>query len=632
MNLEKAQIDISHFKLVVGIDLGTSHCSISSWEKGKSEIHQWPIPQLSDWGEWIDSPTIPSSAYVPTKEQLLKHKIVPDEWKSETEPKLIFGSMTKETAIKSPNRSISSSKSWLCHPFAQRKDQILPWDSPIDLSEKFSPVEVASELLIYLKNVVKSGIAKNHPKKGFDWETEVYTLVTIPASFNEEAKSLTLEACKHAGLKHIRLLEEPIAALYAWIYQNHQDWRHKLKPNQTILVCDVGGGTTDFSLVVASETRSGDLNLERVTVGEHLLLGGDNMDLALAYYVKNQLEQSGKSPSMSSSQLSALVSACRKAKEKILSDKDNSTSEYRIAIAGSGMSLLKQSISYTLKKSEVESTILQGFFPKVEKYSQKMEDSYGISEMGLPFATDPRITTHLAEFMQHASKTCKNIPKFSSLVKENCISPDWILFNGGVFHADQTHNQVINCLDSWQEQHQTQVLDTGKLDTAVSIGASYLGSTLISKSGIRIAAGTARSYYLGIESNAPSIPGIPRKISAVCVAPQGSEEGEKLPGLKSQFALTPGRKVRFRFFTSSDRSNDKVGDFVSDPQTQLSELSHLELNWSDDHNPDSTQRIPVALEGELNETGILELFFISQQDHRGKWKLDLNLRKSESIM
>jgi len=443
-------------------------------------------------------------------------------------------------------------------------------------------------------------------------------LVTVPASFDAVARELTLKAAEEAGYgPNVLLLEEPQAAFYAWI-QRHPDWRERVTVGDLILVVDIGGGTTDFTLIAVTESQ-GELQLERVAVGEHLLLGGDNIDLALARFVEQQL--TAKGTKLDSLQLYALWQQCRVAKEKLL---EGGPAEQAVTILGKGTGLVGGTIKAKLKRDDLNTILLDGFLPLTN--SQDMPQRArraALQEIGLPYAVDAAITRHLARFLrqQAAASEHGSVRRGAS----GLACPTHILFNGGVLRSDLVRMRILETLDSWLQQEGMQPVKPllgEDLMHAVSRGAAYYGLSRQGK-GVRIRGGVPRTYYVGIETAMPAVPGMAAPVKALTVAPFGMEEGTGVKIEGREFGLVVGEPAEFRFFNSATRKNDAPGAMIDAVTDEFLELSPVEVTLTAEGH--SGDHVPVTLETVVTETGLLQLWCAARDGRR--WKLEFNVRE-----
>jgi len=601
-------------KYVIGIDLGTTNSALAYTEFkpnadrfDKPDVRLMEIPQLVNPGEVRDESLLPSSLYIPGASDFPAGSLALP-WNPE--PEFVTGRLAQKRGVENAGRLVVSAKSWLSHSGVDRTAPILPWTAPEGV-RKVSPVDASAE---YLKHLRQAWDAKM-PDAPF---TEQQVLVTVPASFDAVARELTLEAAQRAGFCDVALLEEPQAAFYAWI-ERHQDWRERVKLGDLILVVDIGGGTTDFTLIAVTE-QAGELALERMAVGEHILLGGDNMDLALARMVADQLAQKGTR--IDSFQLHALWQNCRIAKEKLLAPGAKSK-EQPVTILGKGTGLVGGTIKAAVTRDDVDRVLGEGFFPRVTSSDlPQRQRRFGLQEIGLPYAADAAVTKHLARFLrQQASSTeHERVRRGAS----GLAAPTHVLFNGGVLHARLIRDRLIEVLNAWLGEEgfsPVQPLAGEDLMHAVSRGAAYYGLALQGK-GVRIRGGVPRTYYVGIESAMPAVPGIPAPLKALTVAPFGMEEGTAVTIPGREFGLIVGEPAEFRFFSSTVRKNDAPGALIEDLGDDLQELSPIEVNLT---SADGTGTVPVSFETVVTETGVLQLWCVARDGRR--WKLEFNVRE-----
>lgn len=586
---------------IIGIDLGTTNSVVAytetSVEKGKKpNIRILQIPQLVDAGIVESRDILPSFIMVPGKHTESEESLALPWNKSN---KIVVGEYARERGSEIPHRLISSSKSWLCHNLVDRNKPILPWEST-DEKSKMSPVEASSLILNHIREAWNFKMASENERLKMEYQD---VLITVPASFDAVARDLTVKAAEMAGLQNITLLEEPQAAFYAWIEFAGDRWRDLVKKGDQVLVCDVGGGTSDFSLINVSE-QEGDLVLERVAVGNHLLIGGDNMDLALAYTVSNKLSQKGKK--LDAWQMRALWYNCRKAKEAILSNPD--LVEYPITILGRGRGLIAGTIKTMLSRTEVEDVIINGFFPKCDRHAKPVaKQKVGIKELGLSYEADPAITHHLAAFLDR---------------QENSRIPSAVLFNGGVMKPAKIRHHIVDVLSSWDETSRIREIESNNFDLSVARGAAYYGLARRG-TGIRIRGGLNKTYYIGVAASLPAVPGMPIPIRALCVAPFGMEEGTETSLTDQEFILVVGEPVKFDFLGSSVRLNDSVGTLSDDWEDDIEPITTIETIL--DGEPGTV--IPVYLQIKVTEIGTLELWCVSRENSDQKWKLEFNVRE-----
>lgn len=597
----------------IGIDLGTSNCAVArAGEEGKPSVV--PITQTVSANGTGEKNLLPSAIYLAAEGEIPEGSLALP-WTGENRNWFI-GSFAREKGALQPDRLIASAKSWLCQTHADRKGAILPWGSQV-VSQKWSPVAAAKQVLSHLLSSCKN----SDPSTNFS-----ELVVTVPASFDEAARSLTLEAAREAGLGEVTLLEEPQAAFYAWLENQGNDWRAQVKGGNLLLVCDVGGGTADFSLIAVTG-KDGDLALERVAVGEHLLLGGDNMDLALAHDVAEKLAAAGTE--LDEWQFLSLIQSVRAAKETLLSE--NAPNEVPIAVASRSSRLLASSISATLTREQVDTTALNGFFPLVGPTDMPaMRRSGGLRESGLPYAADAAISKHLARFLTRAktnaassSHLLEAVGGSQRLDASPLLLPDAVLFNGGVFNARPFRARVLELLGHWAG-HPVKELEGAQPDHAVAIGAAAYARLRATGRGLRIKSGTARSYYIGMESSAMAVPGRRTAVKALCVAPQGMEEGTSVALPDEEFFLSTGESSEFRFFHSEVRAGDLPGIILPTVE-ELEESARMQVEIPPPPGHAPGEEVPVRMEACVTELGNLELYLVHAPSGE-RWKLECNVR------
>jgi hypothetical protein len=608
-------------KYIVGIDLGTTNSALarcSATARGEeSPIEVRSIPQLVNPNEVAERTLLPSFLYIPGELDFPKGSLTLP-W--ESEPKFLIGELARKRGAESPNRLIASAKSWLSYSGVDRNAPILPWQASEDVL-KLSPVDASSQFLQYLRTVWDSGEVGEQGELAL---AEQDVLLTVPASFNEEARELTRRAAEQAGYPHVTLLEEPLAAFYAWLESQGDAWRRRIKVGDLVLVCDVGGGTTDLSLIVVSE-ENGDLTLKRVAVGDHILLGGDNMDLALARVLQQRLEALGNR--IDTWQLHGLWHQCRIEKEKLF--ESPKTQKRPITLLGKGTKLIGGTIRTELVRADLDRVLVEGFFPKVASGElPARQRRVGFQELGLPYAADPAITKHLARFL---SEQVRNSPEAADIRRgpSGLACPTHILFNGGVMKAAVLRDRVVEVLNSWLRKEgfdalgAEQILEAPDLEHAVARGATYYGKARRGR-GVRIRSGASRTYYIGIESAMPAVPGMEAPLKALCVVPFGMEEGTEAAIPSREFGLVVGEPAEFRFLSSSVRKQDHVGSLLEDWGTDIEELSPLEVTLKLDGQQGAI--VPVRLATQVTELGTLEVWCVSR-DGAQRWKLELNIRE-----
>jgi Hsp70 protein len=611
-------------EFIVGIDLGTTNSALAYCEKTSglesARIEVDVIPQIINPNEVADRTLLPSFLYIPDDLDFPKGSLsLP--W--DAAPEFVIGELARKRGAESPGRLVASAKSWLSYAAANRTAPILPWQAPEEVS-KLSPVEVSSRYLQHLRtawDAHRGADGKGHSLAEQD------VLLTVPASFDVEARELTRRAAEQAGLQRVTLLEEPQAAFYAWLERQGDAWRKRIKVGDLVLVCDVGGGTTDLSLITVSE-ENGELALKRVAVGEHILLGGDNMDLALARLLQQKLEAEGHR--IDTYQLQVLWHQCRSAKEHLFEHPKSQKQD--VTLLGKGSKLVGGTIKTVLLREELNRILVEGFFPKVGSDEMPVRQRrIGFQELGLPYAADAAITKHLARFLL---QQVQNSPEAGNVRRgrSGLACPTHVLFNGGVMKAAVLRERLVGVLNSWLTKEEFEplgeanVLDTPDLEHAVARGAAYYGRARRGQ-GVRIRSGVSRTYYIGIESAMPAVPGMEAPLKALCVVPFGMEEGTEAVVPDREFGLVVGEPAEFRFLSSTIRKQDHVGDLLENWGGEIEELSPLEVTLTLEGQQGSV--LPVRLESRVTEIGTLELWCASREG-TNRWKLELNIReKSE---
>ncbi len=595
-------------RYLVGIDLGTTNSALASVDTaekpvaGRPKLHTFPIPQLVAAGQVGEQPLLPSFLYRPGPHDLPPGSVALP-WNAEATDAV--GLFARNHGAKVPGRQVSSAKSWLCHAGVDRTAPLLPWGAPPDVP-RISPLEASTR---YLRHLVE---AWNHAKgrKPEDHLEHQAVVITVPASFDDMARNLTAEAAKLAGLKNVSLLEEPQAAFYGWLGSHSAKEAAKLKPGMRCLVVDVGGGTSDFSLIRAGED-GGELTFLRDAVGDHLLLGGDNMDLALAKAMEAKLP-GGK---VDAAQFGALVQACRAAKEAMLGPKPPAT--FPVTVVGRGRSVVGGTISVPVTAADVTGALFDGFFPFVPFDAEPgRANRAGLQEMGLPYVADAAVTRHLAAFArQHVG----------------AAPIDAILFNGGVFQPDVLRERLLAVMAPWfGPKWKPLVLTSPSLDLAVAWGAAYF-AWLKRTGGRRIGGGVPRAYYIGLSSAERGVRSAELKTkesdassmsTVICVVPRHLEEGQTIELNEPELELTIGRPVLFPLFSSTVR-DDAAGTLFTPTGDQLRQLPPLHTVLRGGKRS-GTKQVPVTLSAKCTEIGTLELACVTRD--RNRWKLEFNVR------
>ncbi|MGM0490098.1 MAG: Hsp70 family protein [Planctomycetota bacterium] len=589
----------------LGIDLGTTNCvfSYAPLDADEPRTELFSILQLVDAATTERRTALPAFTYL-GGEHDAESGALDLPWAEQRT--FAVGEFASRQSAESPHRTVGAAKSWLCHSRVDRRQPILPWNAPEDVS-KISPVAAAR---YYLDHLVAA------------WEAEFphapvaqqRVVLTVPASFDAAARELTREAARAAGLpEDMVLLEEPQAAVYAWLAAQGEKWRKQLKVGNRLLVCDVGGGTTDLTMIEAAES-DGELTLQRLAVGNHLLIGGDNMDLALAYHVAERLKADGVE--LDPWQSVSLWHACRRAKETLLAPDGPETQT--VSVLGRGSRLIGGTVSIEVNRADFSELLVEGFFPKCEVTDQPQRRRIsGFREIGLPYESDTAVTRHLAGFL-----TVHGAADPSTL-------PTHVLFNGGVFAAELLQQRLLDVLGHWAGPDAAPQLLAGErdLDHAVARGAAYYAWTK-QCGGVRIRGGVARSYYIGIETAGLAIPGAPRPLRALCVVPFGMEEGTEIEVPSQEIGLVLGEQAHFRFFSSPVRKDDQPGDVLDTWQSdELLETDSMETTLPTDDSIDEPY-VPVRFQSRITELGTLELWCVSTQTDN-RWKLEFSVRDEE---
>ena len=603
----------------LGIDLGTSNCAMALTDLETDRTEVLPVAQILAANELGEKPTLASALYLPHPEEFRPGSF-PLPWNDNGEPGIV-GQFARDHGALVPDRLVTSVKSWLSNPHIDPKQRTLPWRSD-SAEEMLSPFEVSRRYLQHLKDAFLHTVHA----QGRQWDLgDGQIVVTVPASFDEVARSLTAEAAEAAGLGNVTLLEEPQAAFYAWTTRAGRQWRDAVTTGDLILVCDVGGGTADFSLIAVTDV-GGNLELERISVGEHILLGGDNMDLALAYTLQARLEVEGKS--LDAWQFAALVHAVSRAKITLF--EDTTLAESPIAVPSRGSSLFAKTIATALDRISLSQVILDGFFAQtaLDDLPREARRS-GLQEFGLPYASDPVISKHLARFLTRSLQNVKASDKLEALVGpragRQALMPTAVLFNGGVFKAGPIRARVLDLLAFWNGGQAVRELEGFEPDLAVARGAAIYGRHRATGKGMRIKAGASRSYYIGLEASMPAVPGFRPPVKALCVVPQGMQEGTELLIEDRTFGLVTGQAAEFRFFFSTARSGDMPGQILPDAERDLEETNLLEVELSALPDGPTGQVVPVRIESVVTELGTLELWMKHTNSDR-RWKIEFQVR------
>lgn len=579
-------------RFLVGIDLGTTNtvvCYVDT-EDGSS-IREFPIPQLVAAGEVSTAVLLPSFCYLAAGPELPPAALTLP-W--ESDPKQAVGVFARDQGAAVPERLIGSAKSWLAHAGVDRTRGILPWGSDIG-SEKLSPVDVSFRYLDHIRRAWDHTFGQMRDRQGTPTVlAEQQVILTVPASFDEVARQLTVEAARRAGIEHLTLIEEPLAAFYAWLAKHEDSWQNRLKPGDTVLVVDVGGGTTDFSLIAIDEGPT----LRRTAVGDHLLLGGDNIDMTLA-----RLAEKAWNARLPTRQWFMLCQMCRRAKEALLTP--GGPAFHDLAVSGPGSSVVAGTRTHRFHRADVEQIVLDGFFPEVRSDSPPPERRRGIQEMGLPYAPDAAVTRHLLQFLRDAAP-------LTGAPADRPLVPSTILFNGGALLPEQIRRRVCAVVGQWRPGPPVPEMEAVDLSLAVSRGAAYYG--LVRRGdGVRVRGGLARAYYTQIDrADAPGW---------LCVLPRDVDEGVVQQLTEQRFVVRTNQPVRFPLACSATRLGDRPGAVLKESGDLVPLLPlHTALRYGRGNRDE----LPVTIAAMLNEVGTLDLWLqSSRSEHRFPLVFDL---------
>ena len=613
---------------VVGIDLGTTNSAVTyvDTSKKKWEIKTFAVPQLVAAGLVESRETLPSFHYEPHADEL-----TPEQMRlpfGEKKPGYVVGTYARDYGGKVAGRLVASAKSWLCHSGVDRTSKLLPWQAADDVT-KLSPVDVTAQYLTHIR------AAWDHANKKFPL-AEQDVVITLPASFDEVARELTIRAARAAGIPKIVLLEEPQAAFYAWVYEHAANWQTLVSPGQKILVCDIGGGTTDLTLIRVRAESDGAVRFHRVAVGEHLILGGDNLDLALAHHLESRLVGGGK---LSANNWSLLVRIACTVKEKLLAD--DAPERMTVSIPGVGSKLIGGAKQIEVTRDEIEQLLVDGFMPLVPIDAQPSRQQSGVREFGLPYAADHAITRYLARFLTAHQHTGSHSE--AEIANDSPI-PDIVLLNGGMFEAGKMQRRLLDQLNQWVVDANTQVrgtlLDNKRLDLAVARGAAYYGMVR-QGFGERISAGLARTYYLGVDTGMSQLGTFANaagsgftgsdfkehanesQLAALCLLPAGTDVDHEATLADHSFELLVGEPIQFPVFVSSVRLTDQTGELLPFDRQQMTALPPIQTVVKT--RDKSKKSVTVQLEGKLTEIGTLELWCV-EIGGKGRWRLDFDVR------
>jgi molecular chaperone DnaK (HSP70) len=604
----------SESPFLVGIDLGTTNSAVAFVDTRRSgRVQLFRIPQLTAPGLVEPSPVLPSFLFFPEAHEL-ESGALSTPWAPR--PDAIVGVLARERGALAPARQVSSAKSWLAHPAVDRRAAILPWGETA--GPRISPVEASARYLTHIRDSWNATVASNDAASRLERQTVV---LTLPASFDEEARELTVEAARNAQFTNLTLIEEPIAAFYAWMAAQHRPGRRRerLEDGQVALVCDVGGGTSDFSLIRVSTAAcksGGRVSFERIAIGDHLLLGGDNVDLALATLAEQRLAESRPGLTLAITQRSALRRLCSAAKERLLGDEP--PDRLTVTLLGAGHRVVGAAMTTDISRADVE-RIIDDFLPVAtgSEIATPRDRRAGLRELGLPFETDPAITRHLAGFLTRSSPAAS--ANVATVRDRSMVRPDVVLFNGGFFRPTIARERVVQALGGWFGAP-PRVLTTGSLDAAVALGAAVYGRLRagVGPSLSVVKAGSGHAYYIGLRA-----PAAAQATAAVCVLARGTDEGTNAR-IDHPFTVMTNQPVSFALYSSTIRS-DRLGDLVTlAPDDHIRE--HAPLVTVLRYGRKSRQvELPVRLSVAFTAVGTLELWCESTASvHR--WRLQFQLR------
>ncbi|HEV2969641.1 MAG TPA: Hsp70 family protein [Pirellulales bacterium] len=594
-------------RYVVGIDLGTTNSAVAFVDTSAErwQVETFGVPQLVAPGVVEARETLPSFHYQRAEGEFAAGALRL-QWSKEDSGYAV-GVFARDQGAIVPGRLIASAKSWLCHSGVDRLADLLPWHGAPDV-DRLSPVEVSRRYLAHIR------AAWNHrfPREPLEVQEVV---LTLPASFDEVARELTVKAAAAAGLPRVVLIEEPQAAIYQWINAHREDWEQLVQPGQKILICDIGGGTSDFTLIRVDRDGQGKTQFHRVAVGEHLILGGDNLDLALAHHVEQKLVGGGK---LEPRQWSVLVQRSRQVKEALLGDQP--PERLTLSLPGSGSRLIGGGLQVELARDEVQRLLVDGFFPLVPLDEKPVARRSGFQEFGLPYAADSAITRYLAAFLT-AHRFVALPPGAARPTDHDPARPDVVLFNGGVFDAPLLRDRLLDVICSWfptgRQIWQPQALENERRDLAVARGAAHYGMVRRGQ-GVRIAAGLARSYFIGA-TTADDAP------SAVCILPAGIEEGQSIELTDREFHLLIRQPVEFPLYVSSTQLTARAGDIAAIDPERMTALPPIRTVLQSGKKTGAADHVAVHLHVRLTEIGTLELWCSEIAGPR-TWRLQFDVR------
>ncbi len=610
-------LDEQPARFVVGIDLGTTNSAVAYVDTSAARwrVQTFRVPQLVASGVVEPRDTLPSFHYEAAAGESVD-SVLRLPWQKH-DPTGTVGIYARDQGAKAPGRLIASTKSWLCHTGVDRTADLLPWHGAADV-ERLSPVEASARILRHIHDAWNAQFPN-------DTLARQDIMLTLPASFDEIARELTVQAATHAGLPRVILLEEPQAAFYAWVYKHRDDWQERVRVGQTILVCDIGGGTSDFTLIrvrggattpKSEETSDDPIQFHRIAVGNHLILGGDNLDLALARHLERKLTDGGQLPSH---QWDVLLRSCQRVKEELLSE--TAPERLTLNLPGSGSRLVGGGVQLEVTRDEVLQLLLDGFLPHVTLDDRPIARQSGFQEFGLPYAADPAITKYLAAFLSAHRFDETDPEQGQERAERNALRPDIVLLNGGFFASPTLRERFVSMIASWYRRDDKDtwlpnVLDHERLDLAVAHGAAYYGMVRRGE-GVRIVANLARSYYIGVESDSPT---------AVCLVPGSAQPGQDIALQDRTFQLLISEPAEFPLFVSSTRLTDQPGELVAIDREQMSPLPPIRTVLRARSRREAGT-LPVHLHARTNEIGTIDLW-CSAVDRDRSWRLQFDIRSA----
>jgi molecular chaperone DnaK (HSP70) len=588
-------------RYLVGIDLGTTHTVVAYADlHASSQPQLFEIEQLVAPGEVAARSMLPSLRYHPAPGELAEHDILLP-WSgqaSHANAYGILGELARELGSHAPGRLVTSAKSWLSHPSVDRAESILPWGSHEDVF-RISPLEASASYLAHVRSAWDFRFAK-------DPLSNQEIILTVPASFDEGARALTLQAAHLAGLAGVWLIEEPLAASYDWLARNQDKLGSLLEGIRLLLVCDVGGGTTDFTLIKV-ESGDGSPRLTRIAVGDHLMLGGDNMDLALAHVAESRIVCSGAK--LTAASLSQLVQQCRLAKERLLAP--DAPERATVTLVGSGSKLIAGARSAELTRSEVAQMLVEGFFPHTAPDEKPQRVRSAIVEFGLPYVADPAVTRHISAFLARYADAARE-----ALADESQYPiPNAVLMNGGVFRSETLARRLLETLQDWAGRP-VHRLENESPDLSVARGAVAYGLSRRGR-GIRIGAGVARNYFLILD------PDKGNQKNGICILPRGVEEGKEVQLKDRIFSLKLGQPVQFHLVSSTGDASFQPGDLTEITKESFTPLPPIAAILPQETGVEE-QRVHLA--AVLTELGALQMSCLAENQPERRWNLEFQLR------